>query len=382
MSQPSTQQISAERWVLAAFPEGSVERSHFQFESESLSLSDIVESDAAAATPQRTTDLKSPSLLTASHTDVIVEVECLALDAFLRTMLNKDAYHESITIGSVFPALGYGIVIWKGSGCSEFSVGDRVTGMLGAATHVRISTGKPGGLRKMMPSPAPLSASLGMLGVVGITAFIGVFKVAKPPQKGETVVVSGAAGATGSMAAQLCKTTGARVIGIAGGASKGRYLVEELGLDGAVDYKDPEQSVADQLKKQCPNGIDFFFDTVGGSILDTVLEQINLFARLIICGAISQYNTGKLGTPGGVRGPSSYLKLAEQSATMQGFSMFNHMSCAPEAVATLTSHYQQGQLKMKEDRTNGIETFPDAFLSMFSGGHIGKKLVDVKVAKI
>lgn len=226
------------------------------------------------------------------------------------------------------------------------------------------------------------TASLGLMGLTtGLTAYTGVFYVTRRPRKGETVVVSGAAGAVGSVAAQLAKATGARVIVVAGGPKKCQYLAEELKLDGAVDYKNSEKSLEEQITATCPDGIDFIYDNVGGSILDQLLAKINPNGRVVICGAVSQYS-GNL-NKGKVEGPSNYLKLAEKGAEMKGFNVMQYMMKVPLAMALCGMFYYhiRGKVRMTEHIEVGIQSFPHALAKMFSGGsngHIGKMLVKVR----
>ena len=198
----------------------------------------------------------------------------------------------------------------------------------------------------------------------------------KPPKRGQVAVVSGAAGATGSVASQLSKLTGAKTIGIAGGEKKSAYLTETLKLDGAVDYKSASKSVSEQLDALCPDGIDFYFDTVGGELLDTVLSRIRRNGRIVICGASSQYN-GNLNV-GTVRGPSEYLKLAERGATMVGYNVMFYFTRVPFAMIHILWLMFREKLFMTEQVERGIGAFAPAMIKMFTGGHIGKLLVDVK----
>lgn len=203
-----------------------------------------------------------------------------------------------------------------------------------------------------------------------------MFYVAKRPKKGETVVVTGAAGAVGSIAAQLAKTTGARVIGVAGGDRKYAYLLNDLKLDGAICYKTVDKSLGEQLAELCNNGIDFIYDNVGGSILDTLLANINPGGRVVICGAISQYS-GNL-DKGKVQGPSNYLKLAERGAEIKEFNVMQYMYKIPMALFGMFYLYLRGKVQMTEHVEAGIQSFPQALNKMFTGGHIGKMLVNVK----
>jgi NADPH-dependent curcumin reductase CurA len=296
-------------------------------------------------------------------------------------MLDEEAYHGAIDVGSVVPALGFGTVLKSCQGGPK--VGARLAGLVGAQTVATVScAGGMEGCNPMLPTfGMPLSASLGLLGITcGMTAYVGVFSAAKAPKKGEVCVVSAAAGAVGNIAAQLCKSTGAKVIGIAGGETKCQWLKEELKLDGVVDYKDKTSTVGEQLDKLCPDGINFFFDNAGGEILDDVLFRIAPKARVVICGAISQYN-GNLNV-GTVRGPTNYLKLAERGATMVGFNVIQYMKSWPMGFWTLRTYHARGILKDYDTTLKGIETFAPALLGLFTGEQIGKTFVDLSSSSL
>jgi len=202
--------------------------------------------------------------------------------------------------------------------------------------------------------------------------------VAKPPRKGDVVVVSAAAGGVGSLAAQIAKARGATVIGIAGGPRKQEYLLNDLHLDGAVDYKSQEASVEEQLDRLAPQGIDFFFDNVGGATLDAALARIRPKGRVVICGAISQYD-GSHVNKGTVEGPKEYLKLAERGATMKGYNVMQYMpGQLPAFLCQMLPMGWRGKLKMHEHWETGLERFPSAIELMYNGGHVGKLLVKVK----
>lgn len=318
----------------------------------------------------KTEELKPHSL---KSDEVMVETHVLSCDAFIRTMLDEEAYHGVVEIDGTLPAIGYGKVIAAGPE-ANLKVGSMVSGMMGAQTHTVIQANQA--FRMMtFPFMSPTS-SLGLMGLTsGLTAYVGLFYVCRRPRKGETVVVTGAAGAVGSIAAQLAKSTKARVIGVAGGEKKCNYLKDELGLDGAIDYKNKQASLEEQLVKNCPNGIDYIYDNVGGSILDSLLDKINPKGRVVICGAISQYS-GNL-NKGKVQGPSNYLKLAERGAEMKGFNVMQYMWRIPMALFGMFFMYLRNQVKMTEHIEDGINSFPNALHKMFNGGHIGKMLVDV-----
>jgi hypothetical protein len=215
---------------------------------------------------------------------------------------------------------------------------------------------------------APPSAYLGALGLTtGLTAYFGLLEVVNV-NEGDTVVVSGAAGAVGSIACQIAKIKGAKVIGIAGGPDKVSYLTETLGADAGIDYKG--EDVAARLDELAPDGVDVYFDNVGGELLDTVLERLAMGGRISICGAISQYDDLS-----DVRGPKLYLRLAERNARMCGFTVDHFSEKFPEATTQLAGWMSEGKLKMPEHIESGIEKFPAALIMLFSGGHMGKLLV-------
>lgn len=299
--------------------------------------------------------------------EVLVAVEVLSMDAFIRTTLDeKDSFHGSVPIGGTVTALGVGTIVESRS--DRFSVGDAVTGGLGAQTFARVPAAL---LQPIDTTDVTAATHLGALGLTtGLTAYAGMVFVGDP-KPGDTVVVSGAAGAVGTFAGQIARLSGAdRVIGIAGGPEKGAFLVDELGFDASIDYKSDD--VGERLDELAPDGIDVFFDNVGGEILDEVLLRIRHGARIVICGAISQY-----GDMDNVRGPSNYLKLAERQSRMEGFVVTNYMDRFPDAVATLTGWLTSGELVAHEHVEHGIDRFPHALRTLLTGGHMGKLLVDL-----
>lgn len=306
--------------------------------------------------------------------EAVIKVAFLSVDAYIRTMLDEQAYHSSIAIGGNIPALGIGKVI--SSSDAAFPKGTLVIGPLGAQTY---SITKVAMLQPLSITPSvAIHDYLGVLGLTsGLTAYMGIYKVTNPPQVQETVVVSAAAGSVGLYAAQFAKNLGARVIGIAGGAEKTSFLINTLNLDGAVDYKDPARTVSAQLAALAPNGVDFFFDNVGGDILDMVLERINSKGRIVICGAVSQYE-GNLNV-GRVHGPTNYLKLAERGASMVGFNVMQHFSEIPAAKGQILELIEQGRIRShyQIEDSEGLRGYPSALQKLFNGGHIGKLLVKV-----
>jgi len=295
--------------------------------------------------------------------EVLIEVDHLSIDPFIRTSLNADSYHTPVAVGAPITALGVGRIIE--SRAPGLAPGDGVFGPLGIQTISRL----PGGIvKKVDEQRAPLTAYLGVLGLTsGMTSYFGVREVGAVVP-GNTVVVSGAAGAVGSLAGQIARIEGGRVIGIAGGPAKVDYVERELGLDACIDYKN--EDVGARLRELAPEGVDVYFDNVGGELLDVLLDQIRERARVVICGAISQYQDMN-----NVRGPSLYLRLAERHARMEGFAVTHFGAQFAEAEAQLASWLEQGKLTLREHIEYGIDRFPIALRTLFDGGHIGKLLL-------
>jgi len=294
---------------------------------------------------------------------VLVKVAVLSIDAFIRTTLDGGGIHGTAPIGGTVVALGVGEVI--DSRFAGLEQGDWVTGPMLAQTHAMM----PGAMmQKIDVGAAPPSAYVGAFGLTtGLTAHVGMIQIGKVRQ-GDTVVVSGAAGAVGILAAQIAKAKGARAIGIAGGSRKVAYLIDEIGLDGAIDYKNDD--VGPKLDVLAPSGIDVYFDNVGGDLLDIVLHRIAQEARVVICGAISQYQHMD-----DVRGPKLYLRLAERNATMAGFTVDHYPQTFAAAGAEIAQWIAQGKLRLPEHVVEGIDNFPQALITLFTGGHTGKLLV-------
>jgi NADPH-dependent curcumin reductase CurA len=290
----------------------------------------------------------------------------ISLDPAMRGWMNdsKASYIPPVGLGEVMRALAVGRVV--ASEHAGFAVGDHVTGLLGAQEYA-LSDGA--GLMKVDPRLAPLPVYLSTLGMPGLTGYFGLLEVGQP-KAGDTVVVSGAAGAVGSVVGQVAKIKGARVVGIAGGADKCRYLIEELGFDAAIDYK--TENVAAALAVHCPKGIDVFFDNVGGDILDAALTRLARGARVVICGAISQYNNT---TP--VKGPANYLSLLVQRATMTGIVVSDYYPRAGQAAMEMGGWIAAGKLKTREDIVDGLDKFAEAFDMLFSGANQGKLVLKV-----
>jgi NADPH-dependent curcumin reductase CurA len=250
---------------------------------------------------------------------------------------------------------------------NKFNVGDFVSGHNGVQSYA-VSDGK--GLYKVDPNLAPLPYYLGVLGMPGMTGYFGLLKTGEP-KAGETVVVSGAAGAVGGLVGQIAKIKGCRVVGIAGGPEKCQFLIDELGFDAAVDYKN--ENVKKALKQACPDGVDVYFDNVGGEILDDVLTQINVHARIVICGAISQYNNTTA-----VKGPANYLSLLVNRARMEGIVVFDNIKEYPVAMKDIAGWIQAGDITVKDHIVKGIETFPETLMMLFNGENFGKLILQVK----
>lgn len=298
--------------------------------------------------------------------EIQVAVDAVSIDAWIGTTLSPGWFHEMIPLGSTVPALGVGKVVASNS--AAFAVGDTVFGAVGAQT---ISTLSDQSCSKVDASKVPLSSYLGLLSpTTGFTAYFGIREVGHI-KEGDIVLVSAAAGAVGSTAGQMARIEGAKtVIGIAGGADKCRFLVEKAGFDAAIDYKN--QSVDERLKELAPHGIDVFFDNVGGEMLDTVLSHIRDRARVVICGAISQYADNNK-----VYGPRRYLRLAERYARMEGFTAFHFEDRYAEAAADIAQWMLDGKISLHEQVENGIESFPRALEMLFNGGNTGKLIVKV-----
>jgi NADPH-dependent curcumin reductase CurA len=298
--------------------------------------------------------------------EFVVEISHLSLDPAMRGWMNAGAsYIDPVEVGDVMRAGAVGTV--SASEHSGFAVGEHVYGVFGVQEHA-LSDGK--GVIKIDPSLAPPPTYLGTLGMTGLTAYFGLLDVAHV-KEGETVVVSAAAGAVGSVVGQIAKIKGARAVGIAGGQEKCRWLVDELGFDAAIDYK--SQDVRRALREHAPNGIDVYFDNVGGEILDVALTRLARGARIVICGAVSQYNATE-----GVRGPSNYLSLLVFRATMTGMVVFDYANRFSEAMADIAGWMREGRIVSREHIVDGgISAFPDVLLKLFAGENTGKLVLRV-----
>jgi NADPH-dependent curcumin reductase CurA len=296
---------------------------------------------------------------------VLVKVLYLSIDPAMRGWMNEGkSYIAPVAIGDVMRAGGVGRVIVSGS--ADFAVGDYVSGGLGVQEYA-VADGTT--LQRVDPRVAPLPVFLSTLGMPGMTAYFGLFEIGKP-KSGETVVVSAAAGAVGSVVGQLARIKGCRAVGIAGGAPKCRYLVDELGFDAAIDYR--SEDVEKALARHCPIGIDVYFDNVGGEILEAALARLARHARVVICGAISQYNNT---TP--IKGPANYMSLLVHRASMTGMVVFDYADRYAEAAREMAGWMAAGKLKSREDVVAGLENFPSALLMLFRGENAGKLVLKV-----
>lgn len=297
--------------------------------------------------------------------EFLIRIEYISLDPAMRGWMNEGkSYVPPVAIGEVMRAGGAGEVV--ASNHPGFPVGSKVSGLFGVQQYA-MSNGK--GVQRVDTALAPLPTYLGVLGMTGMTAYFGLLDVGAA-KTGDTVVVSGAAGAVGMVVGQVAKILGCRVVGIAGGAEKCRWLVDELGFDAAIDYKYADLRKA--LREHCPQGIDVYFDNVGGEILDLALAQLAMHARVVVCGAISQYNATD-----GVKGPANYLSLLVNRARMQGMVVFDYAARYGEAAREMGAWLADGRLKSREDIVEGFDTFPDALLRLFRGENTGKLLLKV-----
>jgi NADPH-dependent curcumin reductase CurA len=324
---------------LAARPQGMVKREDFDYVEEPL-----------------------PEL---TDGQVLVKTAYISLDPAMRGwMAEGRSYVPPVQIGEVMRAGTVGEVVE--SKARKLAVGDRVSGWLGVQQYAVCNENE---VFKVDTEAAPLPTYLGALGMPGVTAYFGLLDIGAP-KEGETVVVSGAAGAVGSVVGQIAKLKGCRVVGIAGGPEKCKWIVDELGFDAAIDYKSEDVNAA--LREHCPEGVDVYFDNVGGEILDAVLARLALKARVAICGAISQYNNLDA-----VKGPSNYMSLLVNRARMEGFVVIDYMSRAPEAVREMAAWIAEGKLVAREEVVEGFENFPDALQRLFRGENVGKLVLKV-----
>ncbi len=294
----------------------------------------------------------------------------LAFEPAMRGWLNDvKSYVPPVQIGEVMRASSVGRVVESNN--ADYPEGTLVTGMFGWQEFA-VSNGKPGVMGRIgkVPDGVDPALMLSALGGTGLTAYFGLLEVGKP-QAGDVVVVSGAAGATGSVAGQIARIKGAsKVVGIAGGERKCRWLVEELGFDAAIDYK--AENVQARLREECPKGINVFFDNVGGDILDAALLNMAQNGRIVLCGGISSYNAEELPP-----GPKNYMQLVIRRCTMAGFILIDYFDQAPRALEDLRGWIDSGELKHAEDVQQGFENTPKTFLRLFTGENLGKQLLKI-----
>jgi NADPH-dependent curcumin reductase CurA len=328
------------RWVLAKRPVGIIAEDCFRLAEE--------------AVPEPSKD-----------GEFVVRNLVLSCDPTQRGWLSRDTYMPAVKIGEVVRSAGGGRVV--ASKNPNFAVGDRVAGMVGWQDYVLVGEG--GYLPNKLPPGVPFETALSVLGATGITAYFGLLDVGKP-KAGETVVVSGAAGATGSIVGQIARIQGCRSIGIAGGKDKCEWLVKEARFDAAIDYK--SEDVAARLREVCPKGIDVYFDNVGGELLDVALAQLAMRGRIVLCGAISTYNDAEPRP-----GPKNYMNLLLKRGRMEGFLVLDYMARSMEAAMHLWPWVQEGKLVYRVDVAKGLESAPGALRRLFSGENMGKQLVRI-----
>jgi NADPH-dependent curcumin reductase len=327
------------RFTLAARPVGTPKRSDWNYAAEPIP------------------DLADGQLL--------IKILYVSLDPAMRGWMNEGkSYVPPIGIGEVMRAGALGRVV--SSKNPAFAIGDHVYGALGVQQFA-VSAGK--GLTKVDPKLAPLPVYLGTLGMPGMTAYFGLLDIGKP-KEGDTVVVSGAAGAVGMVVGQIAKIKGCRVVGIAGGQDKCQFVVRDLGFDSAIDYK--TEDVRKSLRTHCPDGINVYFDNVGGDILEAALANLARGARIVICGAISQYCA-----TGPVKGPSNYMSLLVNRASMTGMVVFDYADRYAVAGREMAGWMAAGKLKTREHIVEGLETFPDTLLQLFKGENTGKLILKI-----
>jgi len=328
------------QWLLARRPEGSVGPEDFR---------------------RNETEIPEPG-----EGEILVRNQYLSCDPTQREWMARDTYMPMVPIGDVMRAIAGGEVVRSRDG--RFAPGQRVQGFFGWQDY---AVAKPGDVLPIVPIPDgfPIPTAMSALGLTGLTAYFGLLDVGQA-KAGETVVVSGAAGATGSAVGQIAKIKGCRVVGIAGGPEKCRYLTQELGFDAAIDYK--RENLITALRTHCPNGIDVYFDNVGGTILDCALVFLALHGRVVICGAISTYNDETQAA-----GPKNYLRLLTRRGRMEGFLVLDYYHRAAEAIVALAGWLREGKLKDRVDIVEGFDNAPAALARLFTGENRGKQLVKI-----
>ncbi len=329
------------QWRLAARPEAMVGDEHFRWVEEPA--------------PEVTADGQ-----------VLVRTLTLSCDPTQRGWMARDTYLPAVAIGEVMRSFGVGRVVE--SRHPGFAEGDLVQGLLGWQDYALLDATSSSRLTPVPPG-VPIPLAMSALGITGLTAYFGLLDVGRPAA-GETVVVSGAAGATGSVAGQIARLKGCRVVGIAGGPDKCRWLLDEARFDAAVDYR--HEDVDARLAELCPGGVDVFFDNVGGEILDACLAHLALHGRVVICGAIADYNRSEPGP-----GPRNYLNLLLKRGRMEGFIVLDHLDRAAAAAAELGAWVAAGELRVQVDVQRGLENAPRTLRRLFTGENRGKQLLEV-----
>ena len=329
------------RWCLAERPKGMVEERNFRWSEEPVP------------------DVRGDG-------QILVRNLYLSCDPTQRGWISRDTYLPAIAIGDVVRSGAVGRV--EKSTNPAFKEGDLVQGLFGWQDYALVTTDGPRAPRKLLPG-VPVELQMSALGSTGLTAYFGLLDVGRP-QPGETVVVSGAAGATGSVTGQIARIKGCRAIGIAGGKEKCDWLVEVARFDAAIDYKSSD--VALKLREACPKGIDIYFDNVGGDLLDVALAQLAMRGRIVICGAIASYNDTELRP-----GPKNYMNLLVKRGRMEGFLVMDYLARAPEAVMQLFGWIQENKLVDRVDVQHGLESAPRALMRLFLGENRGKQLVKI-----
>ena len=297
---------------------------------------------------------------------ILIKQQYISLDPAMRGWMNNSkSYIPPVEIGTVMRAGTVGEVIQVNNN-TNFKVGDFVSGW-GGVQEYSISDGKNYSIIKDKNNP--IHRYLGALGMPGMTAYFGIINEGKI-KSGDIVLVSAAAGAVGSLVGQIAKIKGCKVIGVAGGKEKCKYVKEQLGFDEVIDYKN--DNIYSSLKKYCPEGIDVYFDNVGGEILDAALAKLRMNARIIICGAISQYNNTSR-----TKGPTNYLSLLVNRATMSGMVVFDYKNDYPMAINQISEWFSEGKLKSNESIFEGIDNFYEIFLKLFNGNKRGKLILKI-----
>jgi len=328
------------QWRLAARPQSMVGEEHFRW----------VEEPAPACT---------------ADGQVLVRTLYLSCDPTQRGWMARDTYLPAVVIGEVMRSFGVGRVVE--SRHPGYAEGQLVQSQLGWQDYALLD-GASARL-SVVPDGVPIPIAMSVLGITGLTAYFGLLEIGRP-RAGETVVVSGAAGATGSVAGQIARLKGCRVVGIAGGPDKCRWLVDEARFDAAIDYRN--EDVAARLAELCPGGIDIYFDNVGGEILDAALARLALKGRVVLCGAIADYNRSELGP-----GPRNYLNLLLQRGRMEGFIILDFLDRAGDAVADLARWVEAGEIRVEVDIQEGLENAPQTLRRLFTGANRGKQLLRV-----